>query len=68
MPFVWGMVGLVVFAIAGMIGGAGSGGVFFGMVTGAVLGVLWGRQAKLRGELVQVRALLERSLTRQAAA
>ncbi|EIL89758.1 membrane protein [Rhodanobacter fulvus Jip2] len=62
------MVGLVVFAIAGMIGGAGSGGVFFGMVTGAVLGVLWGRQAKLRSELVQVRALLERSLTRQAAA
>lgn len=67
MAFVWGLVGLVVFAIGGMIGGAGAGGVFFGMVTGAVLGVIWARQNKLRDELALMRAKVDRSLARRAA-
>ncbi|MEO6800824.1 MAG: DUF2339 domain-containing protein [Rhodanobacter sp.] len=66
MSFVWGLIGVVAFAIAGMIGGARAGGIFFGMVTGAVLGLIWARQEKLRGELAQLRSQLDRSLARRA--
>ena len=67
MYFVWALMGLAVFAFASVIGGAGAHGVFFSMLTGAVLGVLWARQNRLRGELAQMRVLLDRSLARRAA-
>ncbi|MEO9078415.1 MAG: DUF2339 domain-containing protein [Rhodanobacter sp.] len=67
MYFVWALMGLVLFSIAGTIGGAGAGGMFFVMMTGAVLGVMWARQSKLRGELTQLRVLLDRTLARRAA-
>ena len=67
MYFVWALVGLAVFAFASVIGGAGAHGVFFSMLTGAVLGVLWARQNRLRGELAQMRVLLDHSLVRRAA-
>ncbi|MEO8811141.1 MAG: DUF2339 domain-containing protein [Rhodanobacter sp.] len=60
MNLVWALVGLTVFAIVGMIGGGSDGRIFFGMVTGAVLGLVWARQNSLRNELAQMRALLSR--------
>ncbi len=67
MSFVWGMVGLVVFALVSIVGGARADGTFFGMLTGAVLGVIWARHNRLRDELAQMRVLLERSLARRTA-
>ncbi|MEO7067660.1 MAG: DUF2339 domain-containing protein [Rhodanobacter sp.] len=64
MSFVWGLAGLVVFAVIGMLGGAREGGVFFGMMIGALLGVIWARQNRLRDELTQMRALLGRTALR----
>ncbi len=68
MSFVWGTLGLVVFALAGMLGGARAGGIFFGMVTGAVLGILWARQNSLRDELAHMHVLLKQAAARRPAA
>ena len=66
--FVWGLRGLVVFVLAGMIGSGPDGGIFFRMVAGAVVGILWGRQKSLGKELAQMHALLKRSSPQRAAA
>ena len=68
MSFVWGVLGLVVFGLVGALGGARAGGAFFGMATGALLGVLWSRQNELRNELAQMRVLLARTAARRDAA
>lgn len=68
MYFVWAVLGLVVFAIAGAMGEPGAVNMFFNMLIGAALGLLWARQNALRGELSQMRARLDRAPAPQPAA
>lgn len=63
MYFIWGLIGLLVFSVADAVGG-----MFVGMVSGVLIGVLWARQNSLRVELTQMRATLERIAAARAAA
>lgn len=63
----WALAGLVLFLVAGMIDGAGSGDHLFGMLAGVILGLLWAHQKRLRSELDKTRALLDQVLAHAAA-
>ncbi|MFC5524402.1 DUF2339 domain-containing protein [Rhodanobacter ginsengisoli] len=63
----WGLAGLVLFMVVGMIDGSGSGDHLYGMLTGVLLGLIWAHQKKLRGELDKTRAQLDRALAQGVA-
>lgn len=60
----WALAGLVLFAMVGTMGGSRTGSGLVGLLTGALLGLIWARQLSLRRELQETRALLDRALTR----